>query len=357
MKVITIGRSKEHNDIVVNDEKVSRNHLQMVKDDNGNYKVLDLGSTNGTYVNGQRILGEVPLKETDELRIGDTVLSWQLYFGAQPIPAHGAPMQSSAPVKSETPRRKPKIWLIFVIIGVAFFLLLAAGGVGWKIYHDKKQKENLEQQLQDAKDAQEKQVALDAAKDNARKANEEYEKAMRRAAETQSKEDLAYAEEMQKKKLEADKDVLKKEQELKKLQAELAVEKEKASEAVQQAQDANDKRKAAETNATNAENAKKEAQKKQQSAELEAQLTRQFYSQLRKINDKSAIQVCKDLGLGEPKAAEAKDAIEGKFLESDNNTKQSINNRLASAAASQQKGNEAKSENEEPQTGDTSSEN
>ena len=32
MKVITIGRSKEHNDIVVNDEKVSRNHLQMVKD-------------------------------------------------------------------------------------------------------------------------------------------------------------------------------------------------------------------------------------------------------------------------------------------------------------------------------------
>ena len=76
MKVITIGRSTENNDIVVNDEKVSRNHLQMVMDDNGNYSVVDLGSTNGTYVNGRRISGEVRLQPNDEVRIGQTVLPW-----------------------------------------------------------------------------------------------------------------------------------------------------------------------------------------------------------------------------------------------------------------------------------------
>ena len=73
MKVITIGRNKENNDVVVNDNKVSRNHLQIIRDDQGNFSVLDLNSTNGTYVNGQRISGEVPLKVADELEIGDRI--------------------------------------------------------------------------------------------------------------------------------------------------------------------------------------------------------------------------------------------------------------------------------------------
>jgi pSer/pThr/pTyr-binding forkhead associated (FHA) protein len=65
MKVITIGRNEAHNDIVVHDNKVSRNHLQMIMDDSGNFSVMDLNSTNGTYVNDRRIVGEVPLKVTD----------------------------------------------------------------------------------------------------------------------------------------------------------------------------------------------------------------------------------------------------------------------------------------------------
>ena len=238
-------------------------------------------------------------------------------------------------------------------------MLLAAGGVGWKIYRDKKQKDNLEQQLMDAKEAQEKQVALDAAKENARMANEEYEKAMRKAAETQSKEDLAYAEEMKKKKLEADNDVLKKEQELKKLKEELDAEKKKASEAAQQAKDANDKRTEAENKVAKAVSQQQEAQQKQQSAELDARLTRQFYSQLHKISDKLAVQICKEQNWGEPKIGDAKDVIEGKFLNADNSAKQSLINVLAAAVASQQKNNDAKSEKEEPkpQTNDTNSNN
>ena len=104
MKVITIGRSKEHNDIVVNDVKVSRNHLQMIMDDHGNYSVLDLNSTNGTFVNGIRITGEVPLQITDELRIGDTVLPWQHYFSSQPnkgADGFGSPSQIPSVQKSD----------------------------------------------------------------------------------------------------------------------------------------------------------------------------------------------------------------------------------------------------------------
>src|SRR5712692_2883484 len=34
------------------------------------YQITDLGSTNGTYVNGRRVLGAAPIRKGDELRIG-----------------------------------------------------------------------------------------------------------------------------------------------------------------------------------------------------------------------------------------------------------------------------------------------
>ena len=137
MKVITIGRSTESNDIVVNDEKVSRNHLQMVMDDNGNYSVVDLESTNGTYVNGQRIFGEVRLRPGDEVRIGQTVLPWQNYFvtsSQQPI--------VNPPMPPQTPKTCPNRTWIYIVIG-AVLLLLIGGGVAWIVYHER-QKEKLE---------------------------------------------------------------------------------------------------------------------------------------------------------------------------------------------------------------------
>ena len=77
MKVITVGRSKECN-VVVNDEKASRVHLQLVQDDNGNVSVVDLGSTNGTWVNDKRIVGEMRLNQGDRIRVGNTLLQLQL---------------------------------------------------------------------------------------------------------------------------------------------------------------------------------------------------------------------------------------------------------------------------------------
>lgn len=191
MKVVTIGRSKEYNDIVVNDDKVSRNHLQMVMDDNGNYSVLDLNSTNGTYVNGKRISGQVPLKETDELRIGNTVLSWQCYFGSQPQQVPNNPVPPKAPIEDPSPNR----WLIYIIIGAV--LLLAGGGFGLKRYLDNKYNEDIKAVSKTQEDNEkQKQQELAEAQRAATQADLEYEKARRKAAETNSKDDLAYAEKM-----------------------------------------------------------------------------------------------------------------------------------------------------------------
>ena len=50
---LTIGRSGD-NSIQIKDLSVSRNHIKILKKDNKFY-VQDLGSTNGTYIHGQRI--------------------------------------------------------------------------------------------------------------------------------------------------------------------------------------------------------------------------------------------------------------------------------------------------------------
>lgn len=75
MQVITIGRSRD-NDYVINDPSVSRHHSQIILTDDGNYKILDMGSVNGTYVNGQRITGETSITVTDLIQVGKVELDW-----------------------------------------------------------------------------------------------------------------------------------------------------------------------------------------------------------------------------------------------------------------------------------------
>lgn len=78
MKVITIGRGQD-NDIVINDPLISRNHLQLIQKDDGTVSVVDLNSSNGTYVNGHKITGEHILSKNDTVLIGRTTLQWQKY--------------------------------------------------------------------------------------------------------------------------------------------------------------------------------------------------------------------------------------------------------------------------------------
>ncbi len=64
----TIGRSDDC-DIVLPKRQVSRQHARIVRDDGG-YLLRDLGSKNGTYVNGQMVRDEAyRLKDGDEIQI------------------------------------------------------------------------------------------------------------------------------------------------------------------------------------------------------------------------------------------------------------------------------------------------
>ncbi|MDR1347191.1 MAG: FHA domain-containing protein [Prevotellaceae bacterium] len=79
MTVITFGRSSQNN-VIVSDSSVSRVHCQIVQYDNGNFSIIDFGSTNGTFINGRRITGTVSLNWNDSVQIGNTRLQWQQHF-------------------------------------------------------------------------------------------------------------------------------------------------------------------------------------------------------------------------------------------------------------------------------------
>ena len=84
MKVITVGRSHD-NDVRIDDPYVGRHHCQIVQHDNGMFTIVDMNSTNGTYVNGRRVFGEIHLQPNDTVIIGHTNLTWMNYFPTVPL--------------------------------------------------------------------------------------------------------------------------------------------------------------------------------------------------------------------------------------------------------------------------------
>ncbi len=67
----TIGRSSEA-DVVIDDPYASEFHARVETHDGGT-TVHDLGSTNGTYVNGRRITVPTPAGKGDTVQIGKTI--------------------------------------------------------------------------------------------------------------------------------------------------------------------------------------------------------------------------------------------------------------------------------------------
>jgi pSer/pThr/pTyr-binding forkhead associated (FHA) protein len=68
----TVGRSSDA-DVIINDPYASDFHAR-VSAENGQTRVEDLGSTNGTYVNGRRISAPSGLVKGDTVQIGKTML-------------------------------------------------------------------------------------------------------------------------------------------------------------------------------------------------------------------------------------------------------------------------------------------
>jgi hypothetical protein len=71
---IIIGRAVE-NDIVITSKRVSREHARVRRE---GWRVIleDLDSTNGTFLNGERVLAPVELRDEDHITIGDVTLTF-----------------------------------------------------------------------------------------------------------------------------------------------------------------------------------------------------------------------------------------------------------------------------------------
>jgi hypothetical protein len=72
---VTVGRLSECT-IPLNDSNVSRRHAE-IRPNRQNFVVVDLGSTNGTMVNGTRIHGETALSDGDIISFGSTYVRFE----------------------------------------------------------------------------------------------------------------------------------------------------------------------------------------------------------------------------------------------------------------------------------------
>jgi len=73
--VVNIGRA-DYNDIVLPEESVSGTHAKLTRRE-GVWMLSDLGSTNGTFIDGERLTGDAPLTPGNVVRFGDVSLMFE----------------------------------------------------------------------------------------------------------------------------------------------------------------------------------------------------------------------------------------------------------------------------------------
>lgn len=148
---LTIGRDSS-NGVAINDAEVSRKHARL-SFQGGKYVIDDLGSTNGTFVNGQRLAGPVVLKAGDVVSLGEQIVLMYDAINMDPgatvaVPRKSArveppPVQSSqpAPVYAASPAssyapppatgKKTNMTPIFIGVGVFLFLCFCISFFWW----------------------------------------------------------------------------------------------------------------------------------------------------------------------------------------------------------------------------------
>jgi diguanylate cyclase (GGDEF)-like protein/PAS domain S-box-containing protein len=103
----SLGRSPDST-VVLLDRWVSRNHAEIQRLDNGDYYLVDLGSGNGSFVNGQRVSMPVQLKDGDVLTIGHTEVEFQHLGGASITQLQGAAPKTVLMLQAS--QRQGEIW-------------------------------------------------------------------------------------------------------------------------------------------------------------------------------------------------------------------------------------------------------
>jgi len=103
---LTLGREEGRADLVLDDPGVSRVHARFAVD-RGAVVVEDLGSSNGTFVNGERISRPVELGADDEVQLGGTVLSVEGADAATALIPPGTGRTAEHPGPPSAPAQPP----------------------------------------------------------------------------------------------------------------------------------------------------------------------------------------------------------------------------------------------------------
>ena len=110
---LVLGRAVSGDGRLTDDNELSRRHARISRGDTGQLAIEDLGSANGTYVNGQRISSRVVLTPGDSVKLGSTTIdvtdaaSAALAASAPPAAPVARPEPPPAPVARPEPPPPP----------------------------------------------------------------------------------------------------------------------------------------------------------------------------------------------------------------------------------------------------------
>ncbi|HWX24795.1 MAG TPA: FHA domain-containing protein [Vicinamibacteria bacterium] len=94
---LIIGRHAEGAGKLSDDSEISRQHARISREVTGDYAIEDLGSSNGTFVNGLRIMSPRLLDLSDSIEMGATTLVVRTIVGAPPAAAAAVDPPASGP--------------------------------------------------------------------------------------------------------------------------------------------------------------------------------------------------------------------------------------------------------------------
>lgn len=103
---LSIGRDSS-NEIPVNDAEVSRRHARL-SFQGGKYVLEDMGSTNGTFVNGQRLSGPRVLKSGEVISLGEQIVFVYEVIDSDPGATRVSPRQVPEPRPISPPPPAPE---------------------------------------------------------------------------------------------------------------------------------------------------------------------------------------------------------------------------------------------------------